>query len=72
MKRRNNAVKKLYKKLGFEKPDIFADYDNGYLSFHIARNARPVFWYLDECNNVAIYEDTAEFLTDEEIENFLQ
>lgn len=66
------ALYKLYGTLGLiGEADVFSDYFNGYLSEHTARNGRPVLWYMDERNNEAIYTDTLEFLTDDEIEQEL-
>ena len=65
------ALKKLYEKLELNNPDILSDYDNDYLSEHTARNGSNVLWYLDEGHEAAIYVDSCELLTHEEIETEL-
>lgn len=65
------ALKKLYEELNIINPDILSDYDHDYLTKHTARNGRPVLWYLEERHEAAIYADTCELLTQEEIENEL-
>lgn len=65
------ALKKLYEELNIINPDIMSDYDNDYLTEHTARNGRPVMWYLEEGREAAIYTDTCELLTQEEIKNEL-
>lgn len=63
------AITKLYKEIGFE--DVLNDIEHDYLTENTCRNGRDVLWYIDENHNVAIYEDTLEFLTEEEIEEQL-
>lgn len=63
------ALKKLYEEIGFE--NVLSDIENDYLTENSCRNGRDVLWYMDENNNVAIYIDTLEFLTEEEIEKEL-
>ena len=65
------AIIKLYKELNFENPAIIDDINNDYLTEHKARNGRAVLWYLDGVNECAIYADTLEILTANEIENEL-
>lgn len=65
------AMAKLYEEMDFENPDIAEDMKNDFLSECKCRNGREVLWYMDEANNKAIYIDTMEFLTDEEIEKEL-
>ena len=60
------ALTKLYNAIGIEM-NIVRDIKLDYLSEMTARNGRKVWWYMDEKHNKAIYNDTAEFLTDEEI-----
>lgn len=66
-----NALVKLYERLGFDGTNIIDDYNNDYLSENDTRDGREVLWYVDETHNEAIYVDTAEFLTEEEIEEQL-
>ena len=61
----------IYEKLNTEAPDIIRDINNGYLTDHEARNGRPILWYMDETNNIAIYTDTLDILSNEEIEKEL-
>ncbi len=65
------AIKKVYELIGFETPEIIFDIRDDYLTEHEARNGRNVIWYLDETYNVAVYTDTLEVLSDEEIEKEL-
>ncbi len=65
------ALVKLYEKIGFDEPDVIKDINEDYLSECTARNKRTVLWYLDEAKSIAIYTDTAEFLSKEEIEEQL-
>ena len=63
------ALKKLYEKLNID--SILDDISDDTLTENTARNGRAVLWYLDESQNIAIYCDTLDFLTNEEIENEL-
>ena len=65
------ALVKLYEEIGFEEPNVIKDINVNYLSECTARNKRTVLWYLDEAKNIAIYTDTEEFLSEEEIEDQL-
>lgn len=65
------AIKKLYEEIGFEDVDVLSDIEHDYLTENTCRNGRDVLWYIDEANNIAIYIDTLEFLTEEEIEKEL-
>ncbi len=67
----DKAIKNIYDTLGLDKPDIKNDRKHGYLTDNVARNGRNVLWYLDETNDIAIYIDTLEQLTEEEIEKEL-
>lgn len=51
--------------------NVIEDYEAERLKEHKARNGRPVLWYTDGIHNIAVYVDTAELLTDEEIEDQL-
>jgi len=66
------AIKKAYEEAGYDNPDIIADVDFGYLTLNTARNGRDVVWYLDECNSIAVYVDTCEILSIEEMEDVLE
>lgn len=61
------AIKKLYKELGISSPDVLADIERDALTENTCRNGRDVVWYLDNENDVAVYIDTLEILSDEEI-----
>ena len=63
------AIEKLYKEIGFE--DVLNDIKNDYLTENTCRNGKEVLWYLDENKSVAIYVDSLEFLTEEDIEEQL-
>lgn len=65
------AIIELYKEIGFNSPDVLKDYDNDNLTIHKARNGREVLWYVDESHNAAIYIDSLEFLSEDEIEKEL-
>lgn len=66
------AIEELYNELGFENADSFAeDYKNDIVTENTCRNGRKVIWYIDSVKCAAIYEDTLEFLTEEEIEKEL-
>lgn len=63
------AMVKLYQKKGDS--NILDDIEQGYLTDNTARSGREVLWYVDEGNNIAMYIDTLEFMSDEEIEKEL-
>ena len=65
------AIRKLYSKMNMDENSIQDDMKNNYLSECIARNGKKVWWYLDNERCGAIYEDTLEMLTEEEVENEL-
>ncbi len=71
MENYNKAIKEIYNILGVNEPDIENDRKHDYLTDNVARNGRDILWYLDESNNIAIYVDTLERLTEEEIEKEL-
>lgn len=63
------AISKLY---GAEvSADILDDIRCNLLAEHTARSGRDVLWFMDENVSEAIYIDTLEFLTEEEIEKEL-
>lgn len=72
-----DAIEALYEELcsleeiRLGRANLFEDYAAERLAEHKARNGRPVLWYIDERHNIAVYVDTAELLTDEEIEDQL-
>lgn len=63
------AIEKIYNKIGNR--NIIDYIRHEYLTENTCRNGRDVLWFMDEDNNVAIYIDTLEFLTEEEIEEQL-
>lgn len=65
------ALKKLYDEIGFDEPHIYDDIENDYVTENKCRNGREVLWYTDESHNIAIYIDTLEFLSEEEIDEQL-
>lgn len=64
------AIKKLYKELCKEE-SVLNDIEHDYLTENTCRNGREVLWYFDGNNELAIYIDTLDFLTKEEIEKEL-
>lgn len=64
------AIEKIYEEIPGEH-DVLNDINHDYLTENTCRNGRNVLWYIDEANNIAIYIDTREFLTEEEIEKEL-
>jgi len=66
------AIAKLYERL-FDGcvETLIEDVNTGRLTKDTARNGREVLWYMDETRNEAVYIDTLEFLTEEEIEKEL-
>lgn len=71
MKKKNTSVLKAMVKLYEELcmgDFIIEDIQWNVLSENIGRSGRLVLWYNDNNSESAIYVDTLEFLTDEEIE----
>lgn len=69
----SEAIAIIYNIIGI-KPDknqIEQDQEHDYLTVNIARNGKNVIWYLDENYNVAVYTDTLEQLSENEIEEQL-
>lgn len=64
------AIKKLYQ--GINSTDVLADISNDVLTENTCRNGRTALWYLCGCEEVAIYTDTLEYLTEDEIKNELE
>lgn len=64
------AVETLYNIIGID-TDILTDIKEGILTENTARNGRSIIWYNNGSNDIAIYIDTLERLTDEEIEKEL-
>jgi hypothetical protein len=69
----DKALKELYYFYNFPEDYelVLNDLKHDYLTGNVTRNGREVLWYMDESLNVAIYVDTLEQLTDEEIEKEL-
>ena len=70
------ALKQAVKELGYfdvaENEETLREwYENGTASINIARNGRAVAWVLLDCAEKALYVDTLEELTEEEIESEL-
>lgn len=65
------AVHDLYEHLNKNIGSIEMDFAHGYLTFNETRDGRDVAWYIDEIKSAAIYVDTREILTEEEIEEGL-
>jgi hypothetical protein len=63
-----NAEKKIYEILAFTDPDPTWDREKGYLADMTGRSGREILSYLDEVNDIAIYIDTLEELSEEEKE----
>lgn len=63
------AIKKLYNRVNSH--DVIEDIASDRLTENTCRNGRTVLWYMDENEDVAIYTDTLDFLTPEEVENEL-
>ena len=61
------AMVKLYERIGFNEPAVISDIMHDYLTQNETRSGRSVLWYSDIVQNIAIYEDTLEFLTEDEI-----
>lgn len=64
----DKAVRLLYEELNLDIDSIDNDYKHDYLSVCTARNGKEAFWYYDGTLESAIYIDTLEFLTADEIE----
>lgn len=63
------ALKKLYEEgLDYIQYDVIDDISANCLTDNIGRSGRIVLWYNDNNHEVAIYIDTLEFLSSEEIE----
>lgn len=63
-----NAEKKIYSILAFDDPNPTKDRERGYLTNMTGRSSREILSYLDEANDIAIYIDTLEELSEEEKE----
>ena len=61
------AINKVYNLLGIEDPDIVNDFENYYITEHETPDGRAVIWYLDDSQECAVYVDTLEELSKEEI-----
>ena len=64
------AIAKLYERIPYSET-ILEDIDGSFLTEDTARNGREVLWYMNDLFNEAVYIDTLEFLTEEEIEKEL-
>lgn len=64
------AITKLYEELSGEH-NVIEDINNDYLTENTCRNGREVLWYMDNDTCKAIYIDTLDFLSEEEIEKEL-
>ena len=64
------AINKVYSIVGYGE-DVFGDIENGYLTENETRSGRDVVWYMDGEKECAVYVDTLEVLTEEEIETQL-
>lgn len=64
------AVESLYNIIGID-TDVLTDIKEGILTENTTRNGRDVVWYNNGLNDVAVYIDTLERLTDEKIEKEL-
>lgn len=64
------AIAKLYKEIGRDESVLF-DIENDYLTENTTKSGRLVLSYLSNDIESAIYIDTLEFLTSEEIEKEL-
>ena len=63
------ALEKLYKEgLNFIEYYVISDINDNVLTDNTGRSGRKVLWYNDNTHEAAIYIDTLEFLTNEEIE----
>ena len=60
------AIAKLYERIPYSET-ILEDIDGSFLTEDTARNGREVLWYMNDLFNEAVYIDTLEFLTEEEI-----
>lgn len=65
------AIIKLYDYLGLNENSILDDIKNDFLTENDCRNGRSVIWYNDGSHEMAIYIDTLDILSDEEIEKEL-
>ena len=66
------AIESLYSFLGVDDEEtVLNDIEHDYLTVNTCMNGRTALWYLDERYNIAIYTDTAELLSPEEIEKEL-
>ena len=61
------AIIEVYKILGIQDPDIVNDFNNYYITENESRSGRAVIWYLDDSRECAVYADTLEELSKEEI-----
>ena len=63
------ALKKIIEEVGDF--DLINAIEADFLTENTARNGKAVLWYYDGITEKAIYIDSLEFLTNEEIENEL-
>ena len=63
-----NAENKIYSILNFDDPNPTKDREMDYLTEITGRSGKKILHYLDTVNDVAIYIDTLEELSEEEKE----
>ena len=59
----NNAILKLYDYIAHDIARVTDDMKNGYLTLNTGRDNNNYYYYIDECNCVAVNVETLEIIT---------
>ena len=60
----NNAILKLYDFIAHDVAGVTDDMKSGYLTLNAARDGFDYYYYMDECNSIAVNVETLEIITD--------
>ena len=65
------VVRAMYAAHDLNPENILEHISHDVLTENVARNGRDVLWYMDDVKNIALYVDTLEELTEQEIDKEL-
>lgn len=60
----NNAILRLYDFIAHDVAGVTDDMNNGYLTLNTGRDNNNYYYYMDECNSIAVNVETLEIITD--------